>query len=252
MIYFDKFSEIGSSHKENEDFAVIGDEENPFIIVSDGCSSSKNTSTGSRLLSLCAAEELRNNPLEVASVGINSIYKASILRSSLGINKESLDVTLMIAYMREGVINVSVWGDGFIYVKKLSEDYFVTELSYSPEIPYYLSYKIDGSRDFLYCRPYGSIIKTENDSEVPVKNASHWRMRADGIEYIMLSTDGVSSFQKDNVDIPQEEINKQITAFKRLNGEFIGRRMKRMMKNNAKDGVRHYDDLTIAGMSFVD
>lgn len=258
-MYFDKFSQIGSSHCENEDFAVIGDENNPFIIVCDGCSSSENTSTGSRIIALCAAEILRCYPWgKIEDVGKHAILKADYVISSLGgASKVSLDSTLIIAMVRSDTVEVCMWGDGSVYGKNGNER-LNTSIEYSNEMPFYLSYGIDRERLAHYKSlvDSGEIKKTSNDSlwgkseEVTMEP---WQTSYDlnSLEYLLISTDGVESFiSKDNEPIQQRLIDKDVTVFKRTNGEFIGRRMKRMMKEHKKIGINHYDDLTIAGISF--
>ena len=73
-----------------------------------------------------------------------------------------------------------------------------------------------------------------------------------GLEYLLLSTDGVGSFEnEDRLPYSRHIVNPRVTAFKGLNGEFIQRRMKRMMKTTKKEGLHHYDDFTIAGVSSI-
>ena len=260
MIYFDKWSQIGSTHKENEDFAVIGDEENPFIIVSDGCSSSEDTSTGSRLLSLCVSECYKQNPWHLPSIGFNSISRAFEITKKLGLKNESLDATIMIADICEDKVRVCIWGDGYVFLKyKDSSLFHVKTIEYTPEMPYYLSYITDNNRNANYCKcvSNGEIHKIIDDDgnfyPVPVHVPTEFSFIKNDLEFIILSTDGAGSFiDSENNPIHQEDIENQITSFKRINGEFIQRRMRRMMKMNAKEGIKHYDDLTIAGMSFVD
>lgn len=260
MIYFDKFSEIGSTHKENQDYAVIGDEESPFIIVADGCSSSKNSAIGARVLSLCMAKSIREHRdiFDLNGHGLNAITQALSIVENLRTGKESLDCTLMVAIVQDDSVIGKVWGDGLIFVKD-RQGVRIADIRYEPEMPYYLSYKVDQKRDDEYFKMLldGSVVKREYRDGADHLGGSPMQpydiqLSVKNIEYIILATDGASSFQKENTDIPQEEINEQITSFKRLNGEFIGRRMNRMVKSNAKQGIKHYDDLTIAGMSFVD
>lgn len=265
-MYFDKFSKIGSDHKENEDYAVIGDEEHPFVIVSDGCSGSRDTSTGSRLLSLCAAKFL----IDLNYYGIffdqNDIGNI-IIEHSFGISnllklpQECLDATLIICCIdrSEYLVNIYMWGDGVVYYKYKNGEYSFYSVDYTPELPYYLSYSLNTKNNENYCRlsSGGKITKIECNGGVSsyVTALDHTQLSISlrDLEYVLISTDGASSFiNKDNKPISEKTIDDEINSFKRLNGEFLGRRMNRMIKNLAKEGINHYDDFTVAGISFVD
>jgi hypothetical protein len=260
-MYFDKFSEIGSTHKENEDFAVLGDEEHPFVIVSDGCSGSKETGTGSRILSLCMADIMKDHGFNfthyMEGVGYNAAFRADTIRKGLGLERESLDATLIIAFADQYKVSISAWGDGEIIIGR--EDHIESiSISYTEEIPYYLSYRLYLDRDKQYNEMATSrqLFMKINDRGREVLFSPTYIYQANidrvGLNYILISTDGMNSFiNKDNNPVDQNMVNGQITSFKRLNGEFIGRRVNRMMKENAKEGITHYDDFTVAGISFV-
>jgi serine/threonine protein phosphatase PrpC len=261
-MYFDKFSEIGSTHKENEDFAVIGDEKNQFVIVSDGCSGSKNTAMGSRLLSLYMGKMLKdyggNFLSDLVGLGNNAIILTNEIRKKIGLERECLDATLLIAYVNEKDIVLAAWGDGNIIIKR-NNCIELISINYTEEIPYYLSYRLYLDRKLQF----EEIAKERNlkmkinegtkDSYYSPFHVYQKNIDRNGLDYIILSTDGMLSFiDNKNNHINQNDINRDITAFKRLNGEFIARRMNRMMKDNAKEGIIHYDDFTVAGISFIE
>lgn len=258
-MYFDKFSEIGSAHKENEDFSVIGDQDNPFIIVSDGCSSSGNTSTGSRILSFAVADTImKASTLKLVDIGRISIQYASGIAKLLSLDERCLDSTLMVAFVEEHHVRVCIWGDGFVFYKYKNELPEFQKIEYSQEAPFYLSYQLDDDRMKFYQELVnnGSIIKTESfetgTATVPVMEPTEFGIYRENLEYVMLSTDGIGTFILNNTPVDQVKINERVTSFKRLNGEFIGRRINRMMKENEKGGIKHYDDFTIAGISFIE
>ena len=57
-INVDHYMTIGSSHQVCEDYIISGTEPFPYIILSDGCSSSKDTDIGARILAQCAKNYL--------------------------------------------------------------------------------------------------------------------------------------------------------------------------------------------------
>ena len=261
-MYFDKFSEIGSSHKENEDFAVVGDEEHPFIIVSDGCSGSENTSTGSRLLSLCAAKFFKEFNLgcflNANDIGDITIKLASSVVDLLRLKQECLDATLLVAYPYDNFMSVIIWGDGSVLYKHKNRGPEFLRVEYGAETPYYLSYQLNLENDNRYkdLAKEGRITKLEIDCEGNFPTSAilptQLSILKEELEYVILLTDGMSSFiNKNNKPVDQNMINDNIIAFKRLNGQFIGRRMNRMMKDFKREGITHYDDFTVAGISFV-
>ncbi len=203
MIYFDKFSEIGSSHKENEDYTVIGDEKNPFVIVCDGCSSSENTAIGSRILALSAAEIFKTKAVHIVKdIGIPAIWKAHSIVKLLGLDLSCLDSTLIIAGFNKhmGQINVCMWGDGCLYSKYYGKER-TSYVEYSNEMPYYLSYQIDPKRDVDYNNLVsdGMIHKiTPRSIDDPLEPTS-FTFSINELDYLLLATDGVKSFiENDN------------------------------------------------------
>ena len=57
----DTFSKIGKTHKICEDYILSGTKPFPYIIISDGCSSSEGTDMGARLLCFLAQQYIRFN-----------------------------------------------------------------------------------------------------------------------------------------------------------------------------------------------
>ena len=97
----DSFTKTGHSHTLFEDAVITGTSPFPFIIVSDGCSSSKNTHLGSHLLSRSAELELKESKCFHKNFGESIIYRARSMADLLGLEHNSLDATLLIAYVKD-------------------------------------------------------------------------------------------------------------------------------------------------------
>lgn len=263
---FDCYSEIGQTHKDNQDFSVVGDESCPFIVVSDGCSGAKHSDIGSRVLSLSAAKNMREsfpeNPKELSFLGTKSIWRASSIINSLGLDRSCLDATLLIAIIIDGHIHFRLWGDGNIYYKYKDKDLSWINVSYTPEIPYYPSYELDDELNDRYKRKVlqKEIVKTvtsqrdqhiviDRDPLSPTLNDYEHDFPIDGLEYFLLSTDGTETFLQNGDPMDQGEVVKELTSFKSLHGQFVGKRMNKMLKSFGKQGIIHYDDCTVAGIS---
>ncbi|UCE66563.1 MAG: protein phosphatase 2C domain-containing protein [Candidatus Zixiibacteriota bacterium] len=257
MIYFDKFSKIGGTHSENQDYSIVGNENNPFIMVLDGCSSSKDVSVGARILGHCMIDFMRY--YEYDTKAKLAAMKAGMLVKNMGLPTNCLDATLMYAYIEGDLIKICIWGDGCIVIKSKIDGIKIIDIKYTIEMPYYISYQVDKERDNIY-KQYAEETKLkkiiERNSEIEMKSdyinpLCHLSIDIlkNDIEYILLCTDGIFSFNNDII-LRCDLINSPILQFKNLKGEFVQRRLKRMFKEN--QGLTHYDDLTIAGMSFVD
>lgn len=78
------------------------------------------------------------------------------------------------------------------------------------------------------------------------------------ITQLIVCSDGVSSFQKDprihgpSEPIPIEEIYKDVSDYKILNGPFVERRIRRLATQNRHREIIHTDDLAVAAISNVE
>jgi hypothetical protein len=162
----DSHFEKGHSHLVCQDYALHEKFENfQFVIVSDGCSSSKDVDVGARLLCHVAKDFLihyyKTELLEKLHGGINgiaelsSILELSILRkclelkSSLNMSSSSFDATLLIAIQYKLEVIVMGRGDGSIIFKYADKIKYV-RAEYESGAPFYLSYKFSSERLTLY------------------------------------------------------------------------------------------------------
>eukprot|EP00825_Cyclidium_porcatum_P020907 TRINITY_DN23496_c0_g1_i2.p1 TRINITY_DN23496_c0_g1~~TRINITY_DN23496_c0_g1_i2.p1 ORF type:complete len:157 (-),score=7.03 TRINITY_DN23496_c0_g1_i2:404-874(-) len=144
--------QIGNEHIICQDYALSGIyDDTAYAIVCDGCSNSKDTDIGSRMLALAAREALlsgyTNEPLRYGNEIIN---KANQLFNFFPhINNQTLDATLLMAWVEENMLNVFLSGDGvLIHRSKYKVDF--KHISYETNAPAYLSYNLDIKRKTEY------------------------------------------------------------------------------------------------------
>jgi len=168
----DAYFEIGASHTVCEDYALAGTVDDlSYAIVSDGCSSSKDTDLGARLLAHIAKDVLLY--LKQRKVLYNGAFihgqfvnlfeelvikKAQEVRTALQLKVDVFDATLLVAasigpYQRIAYVR----GDGYVIAKKKNGVSQVFTLNYESNAPYYLSYEMSFDKKTAYEQQYGDV-----------------------------------------------------------------------------------------------
>jgi len=260
----DTFLTIGKTHKICEDYIISGTTPMPFIILSDGCSSSKGTDMGARLLCCLAKQYLKFRSEGIKSsfkpdhkeMGLWIIHNAELSAKQLGLPKNSLDATLIIAYQNDPEnIRVHVYGDGCIVKFKNNGDYEFTEIDYSKNAPYYLSYLIDPERHILY-NEMGQVkkettwfVEAKLDSTsngYPYIWDSVYDFNINSMKGLLLTSDGFRSFVETNKGLVSFlKYTPDFFNFKTTAGEFLKRRATIALRNLAKQDIENADDLSI-------
>lgn len=274
----DHFLRIGSSHKVCEDYCTSGKLADNFYysILSDGCSSSDNTDLGSRFLVL-ETKKFLNDIFSDYNVNENDDYISNLLSDNLffqnnilrgclsnvmkyRLNSDCLDCTLLLVIVFNDKIYLHVFGDGCVAYKKNGK-YEAINISYTNSAPFYLNYEknknaLQNYHDVLgnsdQIREYFQI--SEDGSEVfREKMKFHHSERlseiidTDDIEHISIMSDGICSFMNDEDDmicIPNRIRN--FCSFKNFNGQFVHRRLNKLQKEDEKNSIDHYDDISIS------
>lgn len=265
----DSFLEIGSSHKVCEDYIIHGNEPFPYIILSDGCSSSDNTEMGARILCHLAKQYLsykKNQLLPFNSDNMGSwiIHNAELVARQLGLKLPALDATLIVAYYNQDseCIHTHFFGDGsLIYFNNEINGVINTTFEYSNNAPYYLSYLVDEERNEQYhdlkCDQIWNVT-TDNQKPYSMTQAYDHRpiitVPKKSSDFVMITSDGIDSFLHENPserdDISTRSIIGDMTNFKNKNGEFLKRRLKKQMKQYRDQNINHYDDLSVGVFLF--
>ena len=292
MFHVDSHFEIGSSHQVCQDFAVHGEWENSEFgrviwgIVSDGCSGSKHTDTGARVLVHMmdavirqyldlypeffthSAEQLQSH-LYTGLMGAcpNKTSNMVHVARSLGLDMSALDATLwvLVAVTVNGKTTFKVvgWGDGEI-VARLNGENSIRCVDYPSGAPYYLSYHLDDQRNVAYFNQFGGY--REYERFVPSQPDLRFRKLEDcrnllvfeqedtpevKVDSVSVFTDGVKTYTE-NVEEKHGSLiwgTQRLIDFQSVEGVFLQRRMRALSRRDIKDGIRHSDD--IGGVSIV-
>jgi hypothetical protein len=143
---------IGKTHKVCQDYALAGFADGlPYTIVSDGCSSSRDTDFGGRILCKYAAQML-HSAIEYGVVPENAFkMSSSLVNDWKVVDQDCLDATLLIAKVIEDKVQVLMSGDGVVAAKRKDGMIIVKVIEFKDNAPLYLSYKNDpGRKKLLY------------------------------------------------------------------------------------------------------
>lgn len=68
-------------------------------------------------------------------------------------------------------------------------------------------------------------------------------------DIISVISDGINSFRNaDSTSIPWENLIDEFTSYKNFEGDFVLRRISAFKRKCAKEGITHYDDISIASI----
>lgn len=278
MINIDSFLKKGKQHFICEDYIIHGECPIPYIILSDGCSSSENTDIGSRILCRCALNVLNeklnfrfpdaelNNP-NYWNFGRRIIEKAKDVMDLLKLKKTVLDATLIISYIWNDIVWVLMFGDGLVTYKFSSSSFIhYKEIKFDINAPYYLNYLIDKDRDLAYYQNQNKEFITISESSYmddklinKSKKYDHsnsdifiYGYPIDSLEFLAISSDGIDSFidNKGNSLDYKESIIKDFTSFKNTNGKFVKRRLSKAISEYEKFNFKHLDDISFGCFYF--
>lgn len=263
-IFTDSLYRIGSSHKVCEDYA-LNDDEKKIIIVSDGCSGANNSDIGARIIAQSAVKVIKASSdeelYEITSLEftqrINAIADKAI--QTLGMNKACLSATLLVAFYIPSIdiIRVIIVGDGFLFLKITDTDAKVFKSDFSKDYPLYPAYLKSSMHyeQYVKAQSLASQIIDQDwiDEKAPEnidlnieKNVVDLRINANELEWLMLSSDGISTFQ----DLLFVDVLTNTCAIKSMQGEFVKRRANKML-NKEFANHNHTDDFSLAGISIV-
>jgi len=262
MIQTDTFLKIGKTHQECEDYIISGDYPCKYLILSDGCSSSKQTEMGARILCHLAKQYLqyrqddyRFPSLDYDEMGNWIIHNAELTVRQLGLTRNCLDATLIVAFEHDRRIRIYMYGDGAVIVKNANGTIALMEVEFTQNAPFYLSYRINPeAMDLFHRMKQDLIIKSTFENIVENSYAYDYHTQftydLDTFPRVLICSDGISSFIKGTEPEQTIEIAKEFLAYKSMKGEFLKRRMKRAIKVYEANNIHHHDDLSVG--AFID
>lgn len=260
----DSCSVIGKLHKGFfcEDYVRHGISNRPYMLVSDGCSSSADTDIGSRIILCCAEKILKSKDVSESYVSNVLAYEVMLeakkIVSSLSLDQSCLDATLLVAvyFAETKSIIYSICGDGYVFWKNKGEEPVISKIEYAENAPYYPIILIEQEHYYRWRKEY-----PENKLVVTQGNVVSKRepevvscvLSTNNLEYFGLSTDGLGSFSNISTGVvPDETIFKELLDFRSYAGSFVQRSLNFLIKGLAKQGTTNGDDITVAAFYCFD
>lgn len=269
---------IGSTHRVCQDYAMALTRTNKVCaVVSDGCSTARDTDFGSRILArVCASNIWEMVP---AFYDAPFIGEAHSQATALGLPVESLHATLLWALATKDYYHFCMHGDGVVVKMKKDGTMEVIEVEFPSGAPYYLSYQVTAQHQTDYRNLFGeeppTIRKTilskdgialsksiVDKTNRVLESTSYQEFGSNVNEYenIVLMSDGAQSFLKTtntNTSKSQEPVSlvemlQSLLPFKNYQGDFVERRAQRFFKDCEKAGWQHSDDFSIAAIHIGD
>jgi len=258
---------IGKSHTTCDDFSYYKDYGSFQVgIVCDGCSSSKHTDIGSRLL----VSEVLNN-LSARNIGFAECeIMLELSLSGCFANYKNiygdnfLDCTIIFSLTFDNITKVYMIGDGSILATKKDGTKEITTINFENNAPAYLSYKLDENRKQQYLKlsskytfkkmiekqnsDFNKVVSTNTDAfpmqDIPV---NIFEFKHSEYKNLICVTDGIDSFISEGISIHAE---KQLLDLKTLNGFFFQRQILGIKKLFEKQNIYNQDDLSGVALIF--
>lgn len=242
------YYQIGKDHKVCEDYALCGTEPFPYAILSDGCSSVNDSDVGSRILVSMAKKNIHTFTPKTYKEFVNSIvFQAKVIAKLMGLEKECLYATLNMIVHWDNKTYALMIGDGCLIYKNQDGAVDFIAHEYKNNYPFYPIYL---SED-VSVMDKGLSVKT-NESQANHDYDTVTLYEFDNLEWILGSSDGIFSFTNGYSLIDFDTVKTQLADLKSFKGDFIERKMKRIIKNFNKDGNYNSDDWSVTGLYLGD
>lgn len=278
----------GHEHQICEDYAHAGKMFGvyPYVIISDGCSSSDYTDVGARIITR-AFTSIKKADLEECIDMIHEdevddhiigsklyqlffkivAYKVSRIAMEMGLTISALDATVRFAIILHNRLFLFHYGDGFTILKNHTtgevEQMWYTDYPYNA--PFYPIY------------PFMDHISSSNYESTYTETFDEQDVECDGEQYevhqyvakkrnfyhlldlrtldlgtytISVMSDGVETFFENNENLSTENVVDEMLSFKNFRGEFVQRKVRKYLHLNAKKNIQHYDDISLASLVF--
>jgi len=263
----DHFLFAGKSHR-CQDFVLTKNTGSRFVVIADGCSGSEMTEIGSMVLAATCYSFLASiDNIDIDNTDwLLSMFEKIIHSAHDHINQwilpsHVLDSTLLICIETAAAFLVHVHGDGYILQERGGGlGWHVTKLSYINSRPHYLSYRLDSKRQELYKKENGDNENTFQMETISAKSRNCSPLKYDcsftgiyakeNFNTILIASDGIGSFKTPENQTPDENnLFASILGFKSFKGQFLERRMRKILGDFKKDRMDNYDDISIAGFT---
>jgi hypothetical protein len=265
-IHHDYYYAMGKSHLFCQDYVTQGDSPTPFLVLADGCSSSADSDVGARLLCATVKKIIeRYLPLyqendtpdwsllpNYKAFGQMVITEAQSAAALLALPLETLDASLLIAFISNDTAHVYVYGDGCIVLKTHDGEVGYVDIGFSHNTPYYLSYWANALRLQAYVQeaPEDALEIKDSLQNLNSKHAFHtplsFSFSLQQFAAVGIASDGIASFtQADQTRLPIADVATAWLDFKNTQGEFVKRRLPKVLNRYAQDGIMAQDDISL-------
>jgi serine/threonine protein phosphatase PrpC len=257
QLHYDHFVTIGKTHKVCEDYVTKGDKPTPFLILSDGCSSSARSEIGAKILSMTAKymiEHDNNQLLSYVDFGNQLIGYARQIVSKMQLPDSVLDATVLLAVVQAEYVIIYVYGDGCLLLKDWDGYVKSIEIAFTHNAPYYLTYwnEPEGQRQYAKYDSHPLVLIDSIDGRSALKPfASELIFRFPFSQYqtIAIASDGVTqcidTYQRFALPLDGELAN-QLLNFQHTDDHFVADHLQQLLEGYAKQGIYPADDLSIA------
>lgn len=275
QINTDSSFHIGKTHKICEDYAISETDLTSnfyFAGVSDGCSSSKNTDFGSRILLTNIKNCIKKYNDNLSIEKIRDFLKVPYIKSlnvitDLFNNNSALDATLLISYIHYNKIIVISIGDGSFVARKIDGTQIVKTIEFQDNAPIYLNYLYDENRYKMLKSNFNctKVIKTTTidpnyqasatiTKYISDKDIEIFEYDMNEYDMVTLLTDGVMSFTKESDSltskvfspVSETAIISSLIDYKNFNGMFVQRRCNKFIKDCIDEKMIYNDDFSVA------
>lgn len=268
LMNLDSHAIKGNSHDVLQDATLhFETEKYAGIIVSDGCSSSPKSEIGANLLPALFKESFLESRCFEESPQVQDVILKSALRNKILeiIRHTGFDLSVFDATLVSPVIDKTtmmgtcfVWGDGYVVLTDRDKEQEIFEFNYSRNAPYYFGYELDSERKADYHKLFGdgkAIMKVKSGGTFDVEQLYSFHIQAFDLVNVSIFSDGILTFYRDcngiNQLIPVETVIKDLTSFKGYTGEFVKRRVLRYLRDAEKQGIKHWDDISMGCINFI-
>lgn len=262
----DSYFAIGSTHQVCQDHAIS---DGDFVVLSDGCSGAKDSDWGARFITRAAYNILKQTKPDATNKFIaNVIEGAKSYSDKVDLHPDCLCATLLCAYVKDGQIHTFIVGDGYI-IARSKDGTKMTVLShvYETGAPWYPYYSLNDELKEGYAAHFGhgrltvettlfekGVVTSRNEAYYPSLGLAFSAVSWDAeYDLVGISSDGLKSFAQQvkggtsitNKPVKEEQVIKDLFAFKTVEGQFVHRRCQKFLRDYATQNIKHTDDFSL-------
>ena len=270
----DSYFTIGSTHKVCQDYVLHSNNDKPYVILSDGCSTAVDSDFGSRILCKSLQPLIYKDTYDIHSLLDSVIRNAHTFSRTMALSDDSLCATLVFSKIQDDAFKVYSVGDAVIAAQNKNGQIHIIEYEFASGAPYYLRYEL-GNKKEEYFNQFGNEIYRSTYqigeykaviNKIPglISQVDKVKVEFNQIffeetfpladwEWVAVMSDGAKSFQqivstattKQNQPVSVLNTLGELLAYKGFFGEFVQRRSQKAFKQFKEKNIHNYDDFSI-------